>query len=74
MSDRRRNAFVMALVAALVILSLLATVGIPGVTKPRKTQLGLDLRGGVELIFQGRASGGSKVTPATISQAITIIQ
>jgi SecD/SecF fusion protein len=74
MSDRRRNALVLALVAGLVIISLLVTVGIPGVTKPRKTQLGLDLRGGVELIFQGRSSGASKVDATTISQAISIIQ
>jgi preprotein translocase subunit SecD len=74
MSDRRRNAFVLALVVALVIVSLLVSFGIPGVTKPRKTQLGLDLKGGVELIFQGRANGNSKVDAATISQAISIIQ
>jgi SecD/SecF fusion protein len=74
MSDRRRNALVLALVAALVIVSLLVTFGIPGVTKPRKTQLGLDLKGGVELIFQGRATGNSKVDATTINQAISIIQ
>jgi len=72
-SDRRRNALVLALVAALVIISLLVTIPIPGVSKPRKTQLGLDLKGGVELIFQGRASGSSKVDATTISDAINII-
>ncbi|MGD0196508.1 MAG: protein translocase subunit SecD [Solirubrobacteraceae bacterium] len=74
MSDRRRNAFVLAIVAALIIISLLVTVGIPGVVKPKKTQLGLDLKGGVELIFQGRATSGAKVDAATINQAISIIQ
>ncbi|MGD0979968.1 MAG: protein translocase subunit SecD [Solirubrobacteraceae bacterium] len=74
MSDRRRNALVLSLVVGLVIISLLISFGIPGVTKPRKTQLGLDLKGGVELIFQGRANGSSKVDAATISQAISIIQ
>ncbi len=74
MSDRRRNALILALVAGLVILSLLVTMGIPGVVKPKKTQLGLDLKGGVELIFQGRATGGAKVDSTTISQAISIIQ
>jgi SecD/SecF fusion protein len=72
-SDRRRNGLVLALVVGLVIVSLLVSFGIPGVVKPRKTLLGLDLKGGVELIFQGRASGNSKVTPATISQAVSII-
>jgi len=74
MSDRRRNVLILALVAGLVILSLLVTVGIPGAVKPNKTQLGLDLKGGVELTFQGRATSGAKVDPATISQAISIIQ
>jgi SecD/SecF fusion protein len=72
-SDRRRNGLVLALVVGLLIISLLVSFGIPGVVKPRKTLLGLDLKGGVELIFQGRASGSSKVTPATISQAVSII-
>jgi SecD/SecF fusion protein len=74
MSDRRRNALVIALVVGLILLSLLATAGIPGVVKPKKTQLGLDLKGGVELIFQGRATSGAKVDANTISQAISIIQ
>jgi len=74
MSDRRRNAFVLAVVTGLIILSLLVTVGIPGAVKPKKTQLGLDLKGGVELIFQGRATSGSKVNPASINEAISIIQ
>ncbi|HEX2702753.1 MAG TPA: hypothetical protein VHM72_04905, partial [Solirubrobacteraceae bacterium] len=74
MTDRRRNALVLSLVAGLIIISLIVSFGIPGVSKARKTQLGLDLKGGVELIFQGRASGKSKVDAATISQAISIIQ
>ncbi|HUB76484.1 MAG TPA: protein translocase subunit SecD [Solirubrobacteraceae bacterium] len=74
MSDRRRNGLVLATVVGLVIISLLVCFGIPGVAKPRKTQLGLDLQGGVELIFQGRASGSAKVDPATIAQAVSIIQ
>jgi SecD/SecF fusion protein len=72
-SQRRSNALVLAIVAGLVIVSLLVSFGIPGVVKPRKTQLGLDLKGGVELIFQGRSSGNSKVDPATIAQAVNII-
>jgi SecD/SecF fusion protein len=65
---------VLAIVAGLIIISLLVTIPIPGFTKPRKTLLGLDLKGGVELIFQGRASGSSKVDSATINAAINIIQ
>src|SRR6202043_3420009 len=39
MSDRHRNAFVLALVTALVLVSLLITVGIPGAVKAQKTHL-----------------------------------
>ena len=45
MSDRRRNIFVLLVVAGLVIASLFVIF-----TKP--TKLGLDLRGGVELVYQ----------------------
>jgi SecD/SecF fusion protein len=45
MTDRRRNTFVLLLVAGLVIASIVAIA-----TKP--TRLGLDLRGGVELVYQ----------------------
>jgi SecD/SecF fusion protein len=74
MNERRSNALVLAIVTALVVISLLVCFGIPGVVKPKKTELGLDLKGGVELIFQGRASGNSKVDASTISQAVSIIQ
>ena len=45
MSDRRRNIFVLLVVAGLVLASLFVIF-----TKP--TKLGLDLRGGVELVYQ----------------------
>jgi SecD/SecF fusion protein len=47
MSDRRRNIFVLLLVAGLVLASLFVIF-----TKP--TRLGLDLRGGVELVYQAQ--------------------
>lgn len=74
MSERRRNGFVLAIVVAALIISLLVTIPIPGVSKPKKTQLGLDLKGGVELIFQGRATSSGKVDAATIADAINIIR
>jgi len=73
-SERRRNALVLALVTGLVIVSLVVSFGIPGVVKPKKTLLGLDLKGGVELIFQGRSTGSSPVDATTINDAINIIQ
>ena len=47
MSDRRRNIFVLLVVAGLVLASLFVIF-----TKP--TKLGLDLRGGVELVYQAQ--------------------
>ena len=47
MTDRRRNLFVLLLVAGLLVASLAVIV-----TKP--TRLGLDLKGGVSLIYQGK--------------------
>jgi SecD/SecF fusion protein len=74
MTDRRRNAFVLLLVAGLVILSLLVIVGIPGVVKAKKTRLGLDLKGGVELIYQGKPTAQSKVDSESLNRAIDIMR
>ena len=49
MGSRRRNLFVLLFVLGLVIAS-----GVVVATKP--TRLGLDLRGGTELVYQGRPS------------------
>ena len=74
MTDRRRNAFVLLIVAALIVLSLLVTVGIPGAVKPQKTRLGLELKGGVELTYQGRPTAQSKVTKESLERAIDIMR
>src|SRR5579862_3111370 len=74
MSDRVRNRFVLVFVIGLVLVSLLITVGIPGAVKARKTHLGLDLQGGIELIFQARPAGNTPVNATTIAQAISIIR
>ena len=74
MTDRRRNAFVLLIVAALIVLSLLVTVGIPGVVKPKKTRLGLELKGGVELTYQGRPTAQSKVNKESLERAIDIMR
>jgi SecD/SecF fusion protein len=74
MTDRRRNTFVLLIVAGLLILSLLVIVGLPGVVKPKKTRLGLDLKGGVELTYQGRPTAQSKVTPESLDRAIDIMR
>src|SRR3954469_23020437 len=73
MNDRRRNLIVIAIVGALLVLFLLLII--PGAPLAKKTQLGLDLRGGVELVYQGEPTPQvPKVTPQAIDDAITTIR
>jgi SecD/SecF fusion protein len=74
MSDRFRHAFVLAVVTALVLVSLLLTVGIPGVVKAQKTHLGLDLQGGTELVFLAQNTNGTPVDAATLADTINIMR
>ena len=74
MSDRRRNVIVLSAVALLLLGSLGIVTGLPGVAKARKTQLGLDLQGGVELVYQGKPTKQSQVTPDALDRAISIMQ
>src|SRR6476620_5149068 len=73
MTDRRRNLLVRGRVGLLVALSLLTIV--PGAPLAKKTQLGLDLRGGVELIYQAEPTPQvPKITPQAVSDAINTIR
>ncbi|MBV8998062.1 MAG: protein translocase subunit SecD, partial [Solirubrobacterales bacterium] len=75
MTDRQRNGFILLLVVGLVIASLIVIVGIPGVKKPKKTVLGLDLKGGVELVYQGQPSPQTpKVTSDALQRAVDIMR
>ncbi len=47
MTDRRRNIFIL-----LIVFGLLAASVVVIATKP--TRLGLDLQGGVELVYEGK--------------------
>jgi SecD/SecF fusion protein len=67
MTSRRRNLFVILLMAGLLLVS-----GIVIVTK--ETRLGLDLKGGVELVYQGEPTPQSSVTPEAVDRAIDIIR
>jgi len=68
MTSSRRNAFVLLVVLALVLIS-----GLIITTKP--TRLGLDLKGGVQLIYQGEPTPQvPKVTPEAIDNAISTIR
>jgi len=67
MTSRRRNLFVI-----LLMLGLLAASG--AVIALKQTRLGLDLKGGVELVYQGEPTPQSSVTPEAINRAIDIIR
>lgn len=67
MSARRRNGLILLFVAGLVAVS-----GLVIALKP--TRLGLDLKGGVELVYQGQPTPQAKVDPASINRAIEIMR
>jgi SecD/SecF fusion protein len=75
MTDRQRNGFILLLVIGLVLGSLVVIAGIPGAVKPKKTVLGLDLKGGVELVYQGLPSAQTPVvTPDALQRAVDIMR
>ncbi|HEV3095054.1 MAG TPA: protein translocase subunit SecD [Solirubrobacteraceae bacterium] len=67
MRDRRRNTLVL-----LIVLGLLAASLVVIASKP--TRLGLDLKGGVQLIYQGRATAQAKVDSESLGRAIEIMR
>ncbi len=74
MSDRVRHLLVIILVTALVLVSLLIVVGVPGAVKAQKTRLGLDLKGGVELVYEARTTSGKPVNSTQLNDAINIMR
>jgi SecD/SecF fusion protein len=74
MTDRRRNNLVLLIVLGLVLASLAVIIGIPGVSKAKKTRLGLDLKGGVQLVYQGKPTAQSKVDSESLNRAIDIMR
>ncbi|MGO9750683.1 MAG: protein translocase subunit SecD [Solirubrobacteraceae bacterium] len=67
MTDRQRHGLVLLLVAGLIAASAV-------VITQFKTRLGLDLQGGVELVYRGEPSAQSNVTQAALSRAVTVMQ
>jgi SecD/SecF fusion protein len=67
MSDRRRNSLVLLLVAALLAVSAIVIA-----TKP--TRLGLDLKGGVSLVYKGIPTAQAKVNSETLNRTIAIMR
>ncbi|HEX8066638.1 MAG TPA: protein translocase subunit SecD [Thermoleophilaceae bacterium] len=73
MTDKRRNQIVLGVVAGLLLLAALVIV--PGSPLSKQTRLGLDLKGGVELVYQARPTPKvPKVTPQAIDDAINTIR
>ena len=67
MTDRRKNALILLLVAGLFAASLVVIISKP-------TRLGLDLKGGVELVYQGKPTAQSKVDAESLNRAIDIMR
>ena len=69
MTSRTRNFTILGIVAFLMVLALLVIV--PGSPLSKDTKLGLDLKGGVELVYEGEPTPQvPKVTPQSIDDAI----
>jgi SecD/SecF fusion protein len=68
MTDRQRNGFILLLVVGLLAGSVAAIF-------TQKTVLGLDLKGGVELVYQGSPTAQTKVvTQDALSRAVDIMR
>src|SRR5277367_4078682 len=67
MTDRRRNAFILLVVVGLLAASAAAIVF-------KKTHLGLDLKGGVELVYQAKPTAAAKVDTESLERAINIMR
>src|SRR5688572_13467342 len=68
MGGRRRNLFILLFVAALIVASAL-------VVATKQTRLGLDLSGGVELVYEARPTPAvPEVTPEAVDRSIEIIR
>src|SRR5260370_14246394 len=67
MTDRRRNALILLIVAGLIAGSVAAIA-------TKKTRLGLDLKGGVELVYEGKPTDQSKVDTESLNRAIDIMR
>ena len=73
MADRRRNLIILAIVAVVLAGALAIILPASPVSKP--TRLGLDLKGGVELVYQARPTPKvPEVTPEAIDDAISTIR
>src|SRR5918912_3887284 len=67
MTDRRRNLLILLLVAGLLAASV-------AVIATKTTRLGLDLKGGVSLIYQAKPTKQSAVTGEAVDRTLDIMR
>jgi SecD/SecF fusion protein len=67
MTDRKRHSFVLLLVAGLIAASVV-------VIASQRTILGLDLRGGVQLVYQAKPTAQSSVTSTALNKTVDIMR
>jgi SecD/SecF fusion protein len=67
MTDRRKNTLILLLVLGLIL-------GSAAVVVAKKTRLGLDLKGGVQLVYEGRPTAQAKVDGESLNRAIDIMR
>src|ERR1700716_2496682 len=67
MTDRRRNALILLIVAGLIAAS-------EAVVSMKKKRLGLDLKGGVHLVYEGKPTAQAKVDTESLNRAIDIMR
>jgi SecD/SecF fusion protein len=72
MTDRRRNIIILAIVGTLLVLAL--AVIIPGSPLSKPTRQGLDLKGGVSLVYEAQPTKYSKVTTDSIQRTMDIMR
>jgi SecD/SecF fusion protein len=72
MTDRRRNLIILAIVSTLLVLAL--AVIIPGSPLSKSTKQGLDLKGGVQLVYEAQPTKYSKVTTDSIQRTMDIMR
>ena len=66
MTDRQRHGFILLLVAGLIAASFVFIA-------TKKTRLGLDLKGGVELVYKAEKTAVSPVNPAALQRAVDVM-
>src|ERR1700742_1441743 len=66
MSDRQRHGFILLLVAGLIAASF-------AVIATRTTRLGLDLKGGVELVYRAEPTPQSPVNADSLQRAVDVM-